>query len=161
MVCNTTESCTLGTWIPTRCQALDNITCEEPRSFVRLYLCQYCYQADQKYHHCSQDTSCYSGDRVRSLVTCTTDESLICLGNREFEKFDTCNFQSGKRWSTALALSILLGGFGVDRFYLGMHGWGVFKMLTFGGCGIWTIIDAVLIGIGYLRPADGSLYRDE
>ena len=54
--------------------------------------------------------------------------------------------------------SIVLGGFGIDRFYLGDIGFGVFKMLTFGGVGIWTILDVALIGMGYVRPADGSMY---
>uniref|UniRef100_A0A915DZH5 TM2 domain-containing protein n=1 Tax=Ditylenchus dipsaci TaxID=166011 RepID=A0A915DZH5_9BILA len=53
--------------------------------------------------------------------------------------------------------SITLGGFGVDRFYLGLWKSGIGKLFSFGGFGIWTIIDIVLIGVGYVGPADGSL----
>lgn len=66
-----------------------------------------------------------------------------------------------KSKTTALILSILVGGLGVDRFYLGYTGLGVLKLLT-GGCfGILYIIDIINIAIGKLTPADGSPYHDD
>lgn len=69
-----------------------------------------------------------------------------------------CNWTGGYKWSTALALSVTLGGFGADRFYLGQWREGLGKLFSFGGLGIWTLIDVLLIGVGYVGPADGSLY---
>jgi TM2 domain-containing membrane protein YozV len=62
---------------------------------------------------------------------------------------------SGKSWITALLLSILVGGFGVDRFYLGYTGLGLLKLLTLGGCGIWSIIDIIQIATRKLNDGKG------
>ncbi|MFC1672289.1 TM2 domain-containing protein [Planctomycetota bacterium] len=61
-----------------------------------------------------------------------------------------------KSFVTALILSILLGGLGVDRFYLGYTGLGVVKLLTCGGAGIWSIIDIIMIATGKMTDADGN-----
>ena len=65
-----------------------------------------------------------------------------------------------KNKTTALLFSILLGGLGVDRFYLGYTGMGLLKLLTGGCLGILYIIDIILIATGKLVPADGSEYED-
>ncbi len=66
-----------------------------------------------------------------------------------------------KSKTTALILSILFGGLGVDRFYLGYSGMGVLKLLT-GGCfGVLYIIDIINIATGKLKPADGSNYDED
>lgn len=62
---------------------------------------------------------------------------------------------SDKEWMTALLLSIFLGSLGVDRFYLGYTGLGIAKLLTLGGCGIWSIIDIVSIATGKMPDAEG------
>ena len=65
-----------------------------------------------------------------------------------------------KSKTTALILSAVVGGLGVDRFYLGYTGIGVLKLLT-GGCfGILWIIDIINIATGKLKPADGSEYEE-
>lgn len=63
---------------------------------------------------------------------------------------------SDKSFLVAVLLSILVGGLGIDRFYLGYVGLGILKLLTLGGCGVWTIIDIVLIVTGNLPDASGK-----
>lgn len=47
---------------------------------------------------------------------CTINSDILCLGRRKFLKRLRCNWTGGHRWSTALILSITLGGFGIDRY---------------------------------------------
>ena len=63
--------------------------------------------------------------------------------------------------TTAIILSALLGGLGVDRFYLGYTGMGVLKLLTGGVFGVMWIIDIINIANGKLQPADGSGYSSD
>ena len=41
-----------------------------------------------------------------------------------------------------MAISLLFGWAGIDRFYQGQIGWGVLKMITCGGGGVWYLVDA-------------------
>jgi hypothetical protein len=76
-----------------------------------------------------------------------------------FQARDVPGLFSTKEWLTTLLLSILLGGLGVDRFYLGYTGLGVAKLLTCGGLGIWSIIDIILVATRKMTDADGRPLR--
>ncbi|MEI7531668.1 MAG: TM2 domain-containing protein [Betaproteobacteria bacterium] len=52
-------------------------------------------------------------------------------------QYDSVKKDSG----TVLVLAVLFGFSGIDRFMLGDVGLGIAKLLTFGGCGIWAIVD--------------------
>ncbi|NQD87336.1 TM2 domain-containing protein [Paenarthrobacter sp. CM16] len=60
-----------------------------------------------------------------------------------------------KSFMVTWLLSLLLGGLGVDRFYLGKIGTGIAKLLTAGGLGIWSIVDLIITLTGNARDREG------
>ena len=74
----------------------------------------------------------------------------MAMVRQHFESLDESRQQMAmslpyKDPTIALVISLFVGVLGVDRFYLGDIGMGVGKLLTAGGCGIWSIVDWFLI----------------
>lgn len=55
-------------------------------------------------------------------------------------------------WVATLVVSILVGTLGIDRFMMGHVGLGILKLLTLGGCGIWWLVDVILIATKHPFP---------
>jgi len=144
------------------CTVPESVICEGSRDLKRNYTCAFCYQTDKGSISCDENDECDSvfdqNQNRHYTANCTVDRSTICLGRRDFRTQIPCNWTGGHRWLTALILSITLGGFGADRFYLGHWQEGIGKLFSFGGLGVWTLVDVVMIAIKYVGPADGSLY---
>jgi TM2 domain-containing membrane protein YozV len=52
-------------------------------------------------------------------------------------------------WILALVMSVVFGTLGVDRFIMKKIGTGLLKLFTFGGIGIWWLVDVILIATKY------------
>ena len=70
------------------------------------------------------------------------------------------NGESEHNWWVAILLSLLFVYFGVDRFYLGYTWSGILKLVTFGGLGIWYVIDAALLITGALPDGEGRQLKN-
>lgn len=76
---------------------------------------------------------------------------------------DTVHVEKNKmqeKWIISLLLCWFLGVFGAHRFYSGHIALGVIQLLTFGGCGIWTLIDFIIIVSGNFKDSDGNPIRN-
>ncbi|WP_291753274.1 TM2 domain-containing protein [Cellulomonas sp. 73-92] len=63
--------------------------------------------------------------------------------------------ESDKSFVVTWLLAWFLGSFGVDRFYLGKIGTGVLKLVTLGGCGVWSLIDLIMVLVGSTKDTNG------
>ena len=64
---------------------------------------------------------------------------------------------SPKSRFVGLLLCWFLGGFGAHRFYVGKVGTALLMIFTFGGLGIWALIDLILILVGSFRDKQGRV----
>ncbi len=81
------------------------------------------------------------GSKLPAAYLPTVKEQLLTMD------VNTANllFAQMKDPTLVLVISVLLGGYGVDRIYVGDVGLGILKLLTCGGLGIWWLIDLFLI----------------
>ena len=63
--------------------------------------------------------------------------------------------KSEKGFVPTLLLCLLLGGLGIHRFYVGKIGTGILMIFTFGGLGIWVLIDLIMIAVGSFKDKSG------
>lgn len=63
--------------------------------------------------------------------------------------------KSDRSFMVTLLFCLLLGTFGVHRFYVGKIGTGLLMLITFGGFGIWWLIDLILIMCSRFRDKEG------
>ena len=65
--------------------------------------------------------------------------------------------QKNDKGVITLVLCFMLGYLGVHRFYSGHIGIGIVQLLTLGGCGIWVLIDLIMILTGKYKDSEGNI----
>ena len=69
-------------------------------------------------------------------------EQLDKLSDKQLFMLNSMDFKDP---TVSLVLSVLVGGLGIDRFYIGDTGLGVLKLITGGGLGVWWLVDLFVI----------------
>ncbi len=82
-------------------------------------------------------------------------DRLLALDDSKWVMVSTLQFKDP---TVSIILSVLVGTFGIDRFYIGDTGMGIGKLLTCGGFGIWTLVDWFLI-MGATREKNMQLLQ--
>lgn len=148
----------LLSWQNTTKQAFDLID----RSCDSLLLGQYKCSNPQIDEKTQQPVNCTRNGVAK--IACYPAVNVTCNGNTYngseigFYKDIDCKWTTNYQYKTALLLSIFLGFFGIDRFYLGYAAIGLLKLCTFGFMLFGYVIDLILILTQKLGPADGSSY---
>ncbi|OON13394.1 TM2 domain protein, partial [Opisthorchis viverrini] len=181
LTCDFNTSCVYGSNVTVSCRPTIGVLCRIPNyapnssspnavtmavgqhtnySMIRNFICRYCHQLNDTEVFCIGRGNCRQTNVPRSFyeTLCEPHAHTLCLGRRVFRRMATCNWSSGKSYLVTVLLSLFFGGFGADRFYLGMWMEGLGKLFSFGGLGIWSIVDFVLILAGYVKPPDDAVY---
>ena len=81
-------------------------------------------------------------NKFKTVDLMTIKKALDKMSDQDLIMLNGVNFKDP---TVALILSALVGGWGVDRFYIGDIGLGVLKLITGGGLGVWWIVDLFVI----------------
>ena len=87
------------------------------------------------------------------------DNATRCYNCKEwvYDTPITVNDSKPQDFLPTALLALFLGQFGVHRFFTGSICIGVAQLLTLGGCGVWSLIDIILICFNKFRDAQGRL----
>lgn len=66
---------------------------------------------------------------------------------------------SEKSGIACLLFLLLLGPFGLHRFYVGKIGTGILFLITAGGLGIWWLLDLIILIVGSFTDAGGNFVK--
>ena len=69
---------------------------------------------------------------------------------------ESCGLTTDTTWLVALLLCLFVGFLGIHRFYVGKSGTGFLQIITFGGFGIWVLIDLIMIVMGKFTNKEGK-----
>ncbi|XP_068631686.1 TM2 domain-containing protein biscotti isoform X2 [Battus philenor] len=111
----------------------------------------------QQYRGCTKGKTIPSEGEAD--VQCIAAEGIMCIetNNSTFTKKLPCKWTNGYSLEIALLLSVFLGMFGLDRFYLGYPGIGLAKLCTLGFMFLGQLLDIILIAAQDILSGCGAI----
>ena len=85
------------------------------------------------------------------------DDAVVCIGCGCAIKGPA--LKRDNEGLITILLCWFLGILGVHRFYTGHITIGVIQLLTLGGCGIWVLIDFIMLLLGNFKDAEGNIVK--
>lgn len=85
------------------------------------------------------------------------DEAVVCVGCGCAVK--NLSAESNNKGLITILLCWFLGVVGAHRFYTGHTTVGIIQLLTLGGCGIWVLIDFIMLLLGGFKDVDGNIIK--
>ena len=109
-------------------------------------------QDNEKY---CQECAAIINAKAEICPSCGVRQEGLIISTPTTVKKSTDNNQ----WITCLLLCWFVGTMGIHRFYTGHTVIGVLQLITLGGCGIWTLIDLIIIISGNFKDSEGNLIK--
>jgi TM2 domain-containing membrane protein YozV len=106
-------------------------------------------------------TSIYVMSAKKQLYTVNTSIPIHKISVSECGEVAAILNDSSKSWLATVLLCFFLGYLGIHRFYVGKTGTGILQLITGGGCGIWALIDFIIICIGSFTDGEGKTIRND
>lgn len=100
-------------------------------------------EGDLKCSNCGQPIEGSAGVKQESKIVLSSSNATI-------------SETSEKTMISAALLCFFLGSLGVHRFYVGKTGSGLGMLFTGGGCGIWALIDFIMILTGSFTDSENK-----
>lgn len=97
--------------------------------------------------------------RYNVCPNCQTAQPQQNTNYGEQQQFEQQRPKDDSRWLTALLLCWFLGVFGVHRFYTGDTAIGIIQLITLGGCGIWWLVDFIMILLNTYKDSNGQTLK--
>lgn len=91
------------------------------------------------------------------------DDAVICVkcgrAITEVRAVEVDPNVSEKSGVVTLLLAVFLGSIGIHSFYVGRTAIGIAQLFTLGGCGIWVLIDIIMLAIGSYTDGEGRVVK--